>query len=113
MVNPNLISVEQIRVRLRCTDDTVRRYFRKKILHPHSTGENGVSYLSEQASVEVRLAALQRLRPECKDLGRLGMAFRTVSGDDDGFILDRIQSKHDSKKVTEEFIKAVRVALSK
>jgi hypothetical protein len=113
VVNPNLIGVEHIRDRLQCTEDTVRRYFRKRILHAHSTAENGVSYLSDRASVEVRLTALHRLRPECKDLGKLGMAFRTVSGDDDSFILDRVSANEEISQVTRDFIGAVRLILKK
>lgn len=108
-----LLEVPQIAAMVRYTEDTVRRYFRKKIFHAHATGPDGVSFLSHEGSIRVRFAALQRVRPEVRSLEKLGRAFTSAGDIDDKFILKKLQDGADNDAITEEFVARVRSALTK
>lgn len=107
-----LVDIPKIAALTLYTQDTVRRYFRKKIFHAHETGPDGVSLRSDLRSVRVRFAALQRLRPELRSLEKLGRAFSLVSGADDQFIMQRVNTGAELDMVTQEFITHVRAKLA-
>lgn len=108
-----LLEVPQIATLVRYSEDTVRRYFRKKIFHAHQTGVDGVSLMSEDVSIKVRFAALQRVRSEVRSLEKLGRAFISASGVDDKFIMQRIKAGADTETIAEEFIEKVRSVIAK
>lgn len=108
-----LVDVPQIAARIGYTEDTVRRYFRKKIFHAHQTDTDGVSLMSHDESIRVRYAALQRVRPEVRSLERLGRAFTFTSGADDKFIMQRVTDGADIDAITEEFVAQVRANITR
>ncbi len=108
-----LVDIPKVSALIAYSQDTARRYFRKKIFHAHETGPDGVSLMSDERSVRIRFAALQRLRPELRSLDKLGRAFMSVAGVDDQFIMDRLKADASVEAVTQEFIAEVRAKLSK
>ena len=89
--------------------ETVRRYFRHGILFSHDR-KNGVAYLSYRGSVQVRYQALRKMRmgPKRIDLGDLGRAFISVSGQEDEFIVSRLKQEIPIEDVVNDFVEQVR-----
>lgn len=108
-----LLDVPQISKLTGYTQDTVRRYFRKKVFHPHETGPDGISLWAKEESILVRFATLKRLRTDVRSLEKLGRAFAKVSNFDDKFIMDRLKAGVDLETLTEEFIAQVRESLAR
>lgn len=82
----SLLNIQDIAKLIGTNIDTVRRYFRKGILHCHEISSDGLSILSHPESVAIRIGALKRLRTRQRNLDKIGQAIKTVCGEFDQFI---------------------------
>lgn len=112
-----LIGADEMAATIGFNHETARRWCRLGVLHVHQRGgAKGVELQSYRGSVEVRKRAHDYLRSgrngRNMTLERVGKLLTTASGDDDGFIVERIRAGKEGNEIFGEFLPILKQLLS-